>query len=179
VELHGGAVTVRNNYPDSGATFSVRLPKRAVAAIEHDPGAPSQEPPELPSLDGLTVVLVDGEPEERDLVGDVLRGRGAEVHSTTTAEEALKLVGRHTPDVVIAELGVTAGTGEPLIASLRSLSGGEGGAVITVALSSRASDRVASLLAGYQAHLCRPADPLELVAIVATLGEVSAVPVGV
>jgi signal transduction histidine kinase/CheY-like chemotaxis protein len=177
VELHGGAVSVNNNDPASGATFSVRLPKRAMASADHDSDVPAAETHDLPPLNGVTVLIVDRELEERDLVSDVLRGRGAEVLTANGADEALEMVRHRPPDFVLAEFGVPAEAGQPLISSIRALSGGEGGAVITVALSSRASDRISALLAGYQAHLCRPIDPVELVAVVATLAEVSTAPV--
>jgi signal transduction histidine kinase len=177
VELHGGRVTVANNDPGTGASFVVEVPKLAVVAAEQAPEATEARSVELPSLDGLTALVVSREQEERDLVADILRSAGAEVHSVGGAEDALEAVRRNDPDVVVAEFAAAFEDGAPLIGRLRALSGTEGGAVVAVALSSQASDRLRALLAGYQGHLLRPVDQAELVALVATLAEVSGIPV--
>jgi signal transduction histidine kinase len=176
VDLHGGRVSVNNNRPGAGATFVVELPKEAPAASGEPEESARSGAVELPTLEDVTVLVLSPESEERELVADILRARLAEVHLVTTAEEALDAIRRTLPDVVIAELGATFEDGKPLIGRLRALSGVEGGAVVAVAVSSRAGDRLHALLAGYQGHLLRPVDQAELVALVSTLAELSVSP---
>jgi signal transduction histidine kinase/CheY-like chemotaxis protein len=176
VELHGGTIAVANRENAPGAAFTVRLPIRTLRPGE----APAQIAPmttvpsdsaELPSLEGVRVLVVDDGDESREMVAMVLEKRGAQVTGVPYASEALTTMAEVRPDVLLADLELGDANGDSLIQKIRALPAGEGGSTPAAALGSyaRAEDRTRALLAGFQIHLAKPVRPAELVAAVASL----------
>ena len=168
VEAHGGRVQARNNTPDPGATFVIRLPLRPpVTAAGPPPDDQMVDARELPSLDGLRVVVADEDMEGLDLVCAVLRDQGAAVSPAASTAEALEAVKQTRPDLLIANLEMEG----DLIQQVRSLPVGGGGMTPAVALTGQGTtaERIRALLAGYQGQIGKPVRPAEMVALVATL----------
>jgi signal transduction histidine kinase len=173
VELHGGTVSVESQGEGKGAAFRVRLPLRA-----SEPAVERREAPRPAvfgsdgwPLDGLHILVVDDEPDTRDLLATTLESCGARVTTVASVPEALSELDRARPDVVVSDIGVPGEDGYSLIRRLRARAAEQGGNVPAVALTAyaRAEDRVRALAAGFQMHLAKPVDPAELVASVAAL----------
>ncbi|HEX8916430.1 MAG TPA: response regulator [Humisphaera sp.] len=178
VELHGGTVRAASQGPGMGATFTVTLPlARQVAAAALDgnghaddqpAGAWPQEPAALSSdgLAGLRVLIVDDEPDTREVLQELLNRLGAHVTSAPDAPAALALLRRHRPDVLVSDIAMPGEDGYALIRQVRSLTQDEGGSTPAVALSaySRDEDRRKALAAGFQAHVAKPVEPPDLLA---------------
>jgi PAS domain S-box-containing protein len=177
-ELHGGTVTAASDGSDRGATFIVRLPLMIVHA---SPGAPQRrEQPaadrrpvvveSIPRLDGLQVLAVDDEVDSLGLLRAALESAGASVTTAESAEAALAILRQQTPDVMIADIGMPGMDGLQLIRSVRALDV-PARAIPAAALTAyaRSQDRITSLTSGFQMHLVKPIDPLELIVAVATL----------
>jgi hypothetical protein len=99
VELHGGSVNAQSDGLGRGASFSVALPIRAVVEIPEPFGheiTPEAEPlpAELRELDGLRVLVVDDEPDARELLALLLTQAGGEVTTAASAAEALDALTR-------------------------------------------------------------------------------------
>jgi PAS domain S-box-containing protein len=177
VELHGGAVSAASGGPGRGATFTVTLPLLVVraeagAAERRHPTAVESLPYESgPALDGLRVLVVDDEPDTRELLAAVLKGRGAAVTLAASAGEALEALERETPHVLVSDIGMPGEDGYDLIRRVRALPPERGGNVPAAALTAyaREDDRIRALLAGFQIHIPKPVNPAELAAVVATL----------
>ena len=94
VESHGGTVRADSDGEGRGATFTVSLPLIAAAPPPGGNGshAPGQSAGPAERLRGLRVLVVDDEPDARDLLGRVLGQAGADVRTAASASEAL---GRH------------------------------------------------------------------------------------
>ncbi|MDB5034909.1 MAG: rpfC [Chlorobi bacterium] len=177
VEMHGGTVTVVSPGTGLGATFTVILPLAVVHSDEDgdrqhpkvETGAPIEY--ELPSLKGISVLVVDDEPDARDLVRRVLESAGAEVFTAASVDEALRLVRETRPAVLVSDIGMPDRDGYDLIREIRSLPESEGGRIPAVALTAlaRSEDRRRVLLTGFQMHVAKPAEPFELVAVVANV----------
>jgi PAS domain S-box-containing protein len=174
IELHGGTAHVENRTSESGAVFAVRLPRRAVstgssATERHPADAGSVSQPI--SLAGVTVLAVDDKLDSLDLVSAVLARRGAHVFTSLTAAEALELLKRERPDVVLADIEMPGQDGLTFIRKVRALPAGDGGRVPAAALTAYASsnDRTQALLAGFNMHVPKPVQPDELAAVVARL----------
>jgi len=165
VELHGGTVRVVSPGEGQGTTFTISLPLRAVprAAV----AAPSET--FVPNLKGLTVLVVDDDPDTLDLVGTVLRQRGATVEEAADAEIALESIRRARPDILLSDLAMPGQDGYTLIRKVRALPGGS--AIKAAALSAyvRTEDRLKALWAGFETHIPKPVQPNELAAVVASL----------
>jgi PAS domain S-box-containing protein len=183
VEMHGGTVEAHSAGEGGGSTFTVRLPIRAVRLDESDEapeaagadaddasGRLAASEPSLVRLDGLRVLVVDDEADARRLLGRVLQGAGAIVIAAGTAAEALEMVPKFHPEVLISDLGMPDQDGFDLIHQVRSR-GHHPRDLPAVALTAFAhkEDQRRALLAGFQVHLAKPADPHDLTVIIASL----------
>jgi len=119
--------------------------------------------------------VVDDDEDTRDLVHQMLAAQGAIVSSASSAEEALNLVARSRPDVLLSDIGMPNVNGYSLIRSIRSMPEDHGGTIPAVALTAyaREGDRERAYTAGFQAHVTKPVDPDMLAAVVASLAGVS------
>ena len=175
VELHGGTVRAKSDGDGRGATFLVSLPLAAVRPeIDHEhPGARTADPAPEAGIDlhGLRVLVVDDEPDARELIGQLLRECGAEVHAASSAGEALATLQRVRPDLLLSDIGMPDRDGYQLIREIRRLAPEHGGRTPAIALTAfaRSEDRARAMLAGYQVHVSKPIEAHELLATVASL----------
>lgn len=177
VEAHGGAIDAHSAGEGQGATFTVQLP---LAAIPHPPrqlprvdplthpGEPTECPPTLRNLKAL---VVDDEPDTCRLIKTVLERCHARVQATTSSAEALELLPRFKPDVLVCDLGLPGEDGYTLIRRIRALPGEQGGQTPALAFTAFTGpdDRDRALAAGFQRHLPKPAHPTHLLQAIATL----------
>jgi PAS domain S-box-containing protein len=178
VELHGGSVRVKSAGQNLGSTFIVVLP---VAHVRSDdkaqvPGAAMKFDPleqmELPDLSGVSVLIVDDEPDGRALIARIVEGRGAIVTCAASAEEALHHLSAAHFDVILSDIGMPDIDGNELIRKIRTLDTQRSRPPITaiaITAYARPEDRQRSLLAGYQMHLSKPIEARELIAGIASL----------
>ncbi len=177
VELHGGTVHAENREGGSGALFTIKLPRRAVAtasaaaALERHPADDPGAEEVAISLAGVTVLAVDDQQDALDLVSAVLTRRGAHVFTATSAALGFDMLARERPDVLLADVEMPGESGLDFIRRVRALKAGEGGGVPAAALTAYASsaDRTHALLAGFDMHVPKPVQPVELAAVVARL----------
>ena len=165
VEQHGGTVTASSAGEMQGASFTVRLPLSAPATPAGQPGNA------LPDLRGIRVLLVDDEPDARELTERILRDSHAEVHGTGSAAQALQLLAQVQPHVLVSDIGMPGADGFDLLARIRARAPGNCGALPALALTAfaRPEDRQRALDSGFQAWISKPLDPNELLAAVARL----------
>ena len=134
-----------------------------------------------PSLSDLRVLVVDDEPDARELIAAVLTGRSAEVVSVESAGEALEEMERQRFDVLVSDIGMPLMDGYALIEKIRQLPAERGGRIPAAALTAYAGveDRMRVLSAGYQIHIPKPVEPAELTTVVANLAERYAKPLAI
>jgi CheY-like chemotaxis protein len=113
---------------------------------------------------------VDDEGDARDLIERVLIDSGAEVVRAGTADEALGLVEREKPHVLLSDIGMPGVDGYQLLARVRGLGQDRGGKIPAIALTAfaRSEDRTRALRAGFLVHISKPVEPSELVATIAS-----------
>ncbi len=178
VEAHGGAIEARS-VVGRGATISVRLPVKAVAVDEDGEAVASglrsagergetRFPPVR--LDGLRVLVVDDEPDARRLLVRLLEGVGATVKAAGSAAEALDALAEFRPEMLVSDIGMPGEDGFDLIRQVRSR-GHQARDLPAVALTAfvQKDDQRLALLAGFQVHVSKPADPHDLTAVIASL----------
>ena len=123
------------------------------------------------ALVGVHVLIIDDDPEARDLVGTVLRYCGALVVVAADAREGLGRLAQLLPDIIVCDLAMPEHDGYWFVRSLRELPPDQGGALPVVAITAHGAlhgpDR--TLPAGFQAHIRKPIDPWELCRTVASL----------
>ena len=183
VGLHGGSVRASSGGDGHGATFVVELPirrerfedKEIEAERVRRSGSEHDTRLELSNLDGVQVLVVEDDPDAREMLKGVLQQAGAEVISVGSAAEALDTLHHRRADVLISDIGMPDEDGYALIHRVRALGPKSGGTVPAIALTAnaRAEDRSHALAAGFQMHLAKPIDPGELTRTIAETIRVS------
>jgi CheY-like chemotaxis protein len=173
VEQHGGRVSAESAGARRGSTFTINLP---IAAVKTQPEARADvEPPSNPSagdtaaaLGGVRVLVVDDQPDARELLEMVLVGAGAEVSTAASASEALEMLRREGADVLVSDVGMPVEDGYTLVGRVRALTTEP---IPAVALTAYAADedRRRALAAGFDVHVSKPVEPAELVSVIAGL----------
>jgi PAS domain S-box-containing protein len=175
VEMHGGTIEVASQGLGKGATFTVRLPRLGAPMKPGVEIVDAPAPRNEPELSGLRVLMVDDEPDARDLVRAVLEHSGSIVRTAPDVRSALDALRNEVPDVLLSDIGMPGESGYDLIRQVRALPPERGGAVPAAALTAyvRPEDRRKVLGAGFMMHVPKPVDPAELVAVVAALARSS------
>ena len=119
------------------------------------------------------MLVVDDETDSRELVKTLLEGAGALVSTAGSASEAFDHLLKRHPDVLVCDIGMHGEDGYSLIRRLRRLEVGRERLLPAIALSAyaRAEDRVKAMLSGFQNHLAKPVEPVELLATVSSLAQ--------
>ncbi|MDO8681303.1 MAG: ATP-binding protein, partial [Acidobacteriota bacterium] len=180
IELHGGTVHAASEGVGCGATFTVRLPisagaaqvDQAAALRKRRTGASTASlMSHLPRLDELRILVVDDSADGRTLTSLVLTQAGASVTAAASAREALQMLDVERPDALVSEIGLPGEDGYQLIRQIRQYEAEHGGFLPAVALTgyARAEDRARILAAGFQAHVTKPAEPVDLTTAIATI----------
>jgi len=177
VELHGGSVRVKSPGENQGATFVISLPISMVptqdepTAAQHPSSQTSCDPLELPSLDGIKILIVDDDADSLALAARILEGHNAETVPIRSAVEALNLLRNQSFDIVLSDIGMPDLDGYSFIRKVRELDGARRTPIPAIAITAfaRAEDRQRSLLAGFQMHISKPIEAAELIAGIASL----------
>jgi PAS domain S-box-containing protein len=177
VELHGGSVRAQSVGLGKGTTFTVHLPITAIYSEtekeSHVPQTALRENPPLPelSLANIQVLVVDDEPDARDLVKKLLEIAGATVSTASSAAEAMDRILAERLDVLVCDIGMQEEDGYSFIRHVRATERQEEGILPAIALSAyaRTEDRTKAIRAGFQIHLAKPVEPAELLAVVSSL----------
>lgn len=168
VEAHGGTVTADSPGEGKGATFTVRLPLLNVNSKKNQ-SSPSRE--QNLDLTSIRVLVIDDEPDSRELLAVMLTQAGAEVMSVASAAEFLAALESFQPDVAVSDIGMPEVDGYTLLRQVRSLSLEQGGQVPAIALTAYAGeiDQQHAIAAGFQKHIAKPIEPDQLVVAIVSL----------
>lgn len=172
-DAHGGSIRAHSAGKGLGSTFVVELPigKPGVA------DAAFVVSPELAvsclddrkvDLSGLSVLVVDDEPDTRQLLERILSDSGATVLAAESAESALSIIRKQVPDVLISDIGMPGIDGHELLRRIRRLNiDATNLPAIALTAFARLKDRTEALDAGYMTHLSKPVAPNLVIAAVA------------
>ena len=182
-ESHGGTLEAFSSGEGKGASFVVTLP---IVDADADADADAGDADGYPAgaraatatasfaaqpLAGLRLLIVDDDADVRSLLTLTLADAGAEVRAAESAQDALRLFEQGSFDLFLSDLGMPGEDGLSLIEKIRAVEARRGGAVVAIAFSGygSASDREQTRRAGFQAHVVKPCEPVELVALMARL----------
>jgi len=121
---------------------------------------------EFPSLEGIRVLLVEDEPDARELLEIVIEYAEGLVTSVASATAALQMLETLRPDVLLVDIVMPGPDGHWLLGQVRALEGGRDIPAVAVTGHTRIHDRTRALRAGFQAYLAKPVDPLELCRVI-------------
>jgi CheY-like chemotaxis protein len=155
VQLHRGTVAARSAGVGQGSEFIVSLPLAEAA------DAPAAARPGAQADDGagrmLHVVVVEDNPDTRDILQFALEQRGHRVEPCGDGSSAVERAVAEKPDAMLIDLGIPGRDGYEVARAVRSMLGGT---VRLVALTGygQAEDRERALAAGFDAFLVKPAE---------------------
>jgi PAS domain S-box-containing protein len=176
VELHGGSVRVKSSGEGKGSTFIVALPISVIRAEESRPehrefSDVDVSTLELPSLNGVSALVVDDQPDARILICRLIEEHGGRCMVAASGIEALTMVVEEDVNILISDIGMPDFDGYELIRKIRSMHDSRVRNIPAIALTAyaRNDDRQRALLAGFQMHVSKPVEPRELIAGIASL----------
>jgi CheY-like chemotaxis protein len=168
VEAHGGRVQAESPGPGQGATFTVKLPIRAVltrserrrpsdAPPSSDPGAGAPDVERAPGLEGVRVLVVDDDPDSLEVLRMGLASARAAVTTAASAREAFEQIDTGGVfDLIISDIGMPEVDGYEFIRTLRARPAGPQVPAIALTAYARLQDMELSKKAGFQEHLTKP-----------------------
>jgi PAS domain S-box-containing protein len=167
-ELHGGTIRASSAGEGQGATFTVELPIKTEETVSQTERLLDAHDADLRagtiSLNGMKILVVEDEPDTRDLIHRLLEARRATVIVAATAPEALEQLAVERPDIVISDIGLPDVDGYELIRRIRNSDEPFSNTpAIALTAFARYEDRTRALGAGFNAHVAKPVEPTELV----------------
>ena len=169
LEMHGGEVGVESEGLGLGATFRVQLPSIAYNKSDRQPALPSRSI--TPSLEGLTILLVEDNGDAREMITLILEQYQARTIAVESVREALLIYQQEQPDILISDISMPLQDGYELIQKIRSSQNSKS-SLPAIALTAYASeeDKQKAIAAGFDLHLPKPIDATQLIESLLKLG---------
>jgi CheY-like chemotaxis protein len=168
IELHGGTITARSEGAGRGTRLRIELPVQPAAAPAAGLADPVlRAPAATGALAGVRVLVVDDQPDARQLLTAILSPEGVSIAEAATAHEAIAHLERGGIDLLIADIGMPEIDGCELIRRLRAAAIAV--PAIAVTAYARPQDRRRALDAGFTAFVAKPFDAASLVQLTAAL----------
>ncbi|MBD1863197.1 MULTISPECIES: response regulator [Trichocoleus] len=169
-EIHGGRVQAASLGEGQGATFTVLLP---LLTTDTEGVGTAVLVDQSSNLQGVKVLVVDDEPDNLELVHFVLEDVGATVIAVSSARAVLELLLEFQPDVLVSDIGLPEMDGYALLREVQALTSQLGRSLPAIALTAYAGEvnQQQAIAAGFEIHLAKPIDPLELITAIANLSK--------
>ena len=173
IEQHGGTIAAESEGTGRGATFRLRLRAYQGPLALRESRGPSAG---RGRLDGVSVLLVEDDPDTRDALEHLMRNRGAVVEIAGSAQEGFAILQASRPRVVVSDLGLGRESGIDLVRRIRAAEEGSAERTAAIAVSGfvGSEDRREALAAGFDAHLPKPLDFSALIEVIRQLIEAPA-----
>jgi PAS domain S-box-containing protein len=158
VELHGGRIEAASGGPGKGAVFSIHLP------TESEPAALAQAPSGPPARGGkhLRILVVEDNRDAATSLSLLLESAGHEVKVAHTGPEGVRLGEAWKPDTVLCDIGLPGMDGYDVARALRANPATARARMLALTGYGADEDRERSRQAGFNGHLVKPVDPVEL-----------------
>jgi PAS domain S-box-containing protein len=170
VEMHGGTVLAKSLGEGHGATFIVKLPMILTDTVDSSQDS-DVIAADIPTFDGLKILVVDDEPDSLELISFVLQQSGATVTAVSSAIEVLEILPKWQPDLLVSDIGMPEMDGYMLLKQIRLMSPEQGGQILAIALTAYAGEgnEQRAMATGFQAHISKPIDPALLIETIGNL----------
>ncbi|WP_392534467.1 response regulator [Nostoc sp. C117] len=170
--IHRQKVKAESLAEELNPTFTIHLPLLiANEQIGNQENESLVDELDTSFLKETKILVVDDEPDIRDLVTFILQEYDVDVTTVTSAQEALKALSESIPDVLISDIGMPKTDGYMLMREVRKRSPQAGGCVPAIALTAYAGEinQQQALAAGFQMHIAKPIEPDALIKAIADL----------
>ena len=162
VELHGGTVTAKSDGIGKGSEFTITFP--LATDTEVTDSAREEVHPAATERTPRRIVIVEDNPDVRDLLKMRLRRMGHHVDSASEGNSGLEKVIKMRPDVAFIDIGLPGIDGYQIARRVRQ---SLGQSIILVALSGfgQPEDKKKALDSGFDQHLTKPVEARDLEAV--------------
>jgi len=161
-ELHGGSVRVESDGVGRGARFRVALPLAGARQTVHEPGA---RPPGR--LGQRSVLVVEDDDDTRAVLRYMLETEGATVEAARNGGEGVRAAERLHPEIILCDIGLPDIDGMEVARRLRAAPALAGVRLIALTGYGQAEDVRQALDAGFDAHVTKPINMDQLMALLA------------
>jgi CheY-like chemotaxis protein len=161
-ELHGGSVRVESDGAGRGARFRVALPLAGARQTVHEPGA---RPPGR--LGQRSVLVVEDDDDTRAVLRYMLETEGATVEAARNGGEGVRAAERLHPEIILCDIGLPDIDGMEVARRLRAAPALAGVRLIALTGYGQAEDVRQALDAGFDAHVTKPINMDQLMALLA------------
>ena len=160
VGVHGGTVEAGSAGEGQGATFTVQLPLVSSANSGSEPNDRSLSGDDLR---GFSILIVEDDPDTRELLAFLLTQRGAVITAAASATQALEILAQSPLSLLISDIGMPDMDGYMLLQQIRS-NANHNQQIPAIALTAYAGEmnQQRALEVGFQRHLTKPIDPAAL-----------------
>ncbi|WP_050528547.1 response regulator [Pseudorhodobacter aquimaris] len=163
-QMGGDLVIVPNRAEQRGAHLALTL---RMTHAEVQPAAPAPLPA---TTAGLTVLVVDDVTTNRLVAATYLRMLGAKMLEAASGAEALEILERSNPDLVLLDMNMPDMSGLETLAKIRTLPGDIASLpVIAMTADAMAEHRAYYLASGLDGYLAKPITPTRIEAEVAAV----------
>jgi CheY-like chemotaxis protein len=168
-EMHNGTVEAMSAGLGKGSTFTVTLPCNEQSHTK--PPSGSTGPHVGPTAHGQShrVLVVDDQLDIAQSLQDLLSVLGHDTHTASNGPEALQAAKDFKPEIIFLDIGLPGMTGYEVVRKLRALETKPKPRVIAITGWGDAHHISLSQEAGFDQHLTKPVDPLEIERILQTL----------
>jgi two-component system CheB/CheR fusion protein len=151
IELHGGTIEAFSDGPDRGSRFVVRLPLQAHAIrgrVER----------RAPPIRQYRVVVVEDNVDSREMLRVLLEKRQHVVIEAADGAQGVELIEREHPDAALIDIGLPVFSGFEVARQIRGKKHLDDIVLVALTGYGAPSDVAAAREAGFDHHLCKPAD---------------------
>ncbi|MFB2938866.1 PAS domain-containing protein [Aerosakkonemataceae cyanobacterium BLCC-F154] len=168
VELHGGIVQADSLGEGKGSTFTVQLP---VKLSNLETKLETKNSKLQRSLNGVRALVVEDQADTRELIITLLEEASAKVIPVASAQEALQILAQSEIDILLSDIGMPEIDGYMLLREIRNHPNQKISQIPAIALTAYVGElnQQQALKAGFQKHLAKPVEPMELITLVANL----------
>jgi CheY-like chemotaxis protein len=168
VEMHHGSIAAASEGPNHGSTFTVWLPLSAAESADSGTSVSLLDDEE--DLDGLRILVVEDDPDTRDILRVIFQRYGADVVTAVDAASAIGVFDGFAPQVVVSDIGLPGMDGCELIRRIRGTERGANVRALAVSGFTTKEDARRAMEAGFDAHFAKPIAAVELVRAVRARG---------
>ncbi len=158
--MHGGTVVASSEGEGLGSEFIVRLP---LASPPRSTVPPPRGSRGLRLPRGARVAIIEDNVDSREMLCEALTFAGFECKSADSGPDGLALVMSMLPDAAIVDVGLPDMDGFELARRIREHRPCANVQLIALTGYGQREDRQRALDAGFNVHLVKPIEPLQLV----------------
>ena len=155
VEMHGGRLEARSGGASCGSTFTIHMPVIDVVSDLSDSRPAAMSPPQVKRR----VLIVDDNIDAAETLASLVHTLGGEARTATDGASGIQCASVFTPDIILLDIGMPEMDGYETCKRIRQENFGKRMFIVALTGWGQDDDKRRAAVAGFDAHLTKPADP--------------------